>query len=225
MVVGSRRLLCEGLEALFRGVCPQQAVCAVTGAGAGMEQALHFRPDVVLIDLKLSEGGALAVARFVRSHCPRARFVFLDEVFHEGRLGAVLKFRAAGYITQDDSFARVLEAVRRVGCGGRAFCSAAEAHLVRVGGKLHCKTPADSAGLSRLTRREFEVLVLLAQGLTVKECAGHLNIAPSTADNHKSRLMAKLGVHKVVDLVHLAIREGLLEPSRDRLAGTQTSDA
>jgi DNA-binding CsgD family transcriptional regulator/nucleotide-binding universal stress UspA family protein len=61
-----------------------------------------------------------------------------------------------------------------------------------------------------LTAREAEVLVYLAQGLTVKECARVLRLSPSTIDNHKSRMMRKLNLHRMVDLARIAVREGLL---------------
>lgn len=61
-----------------------------------------------------------------------------------------------------------------------------------------------------LTPREIEVLVYLAQGLSVKECARVMGRSPSTIDNHKTRLMRKLGMHRVVDLARFAVREGLI---------------
>jgi len=61
-----------------------------------------------------------------------------------------------------------------------------------------------------LTPREVEVLVYLAQGLSVKECARVMRRSPSTIDNHKTRLMRKLGMHRVVDLARYAVREGLI---------------
>ncbi|HEY5313151.1 MAG TPA: LuxR C-terminal-related transcriptional regulator, partial [Pirellulales bacterium] len=67
----------------------------------------------------------------------------------------------------------------------------------------------EPASLGQLTRREFDVLLHIAQGYTVKQCAEALGISPSTADNHKSRLMRKLRVHKTVDLARLALRCGL----------------
>ena len=210
LLIGSRRLLCQGLEALFCRARGWRQVCAVVGAEQGIRRAVDFRPHVVLIDLRLPDGGALAAARAIRLQCP-ARLLFLDDTFHESRVRAVLSLRGAGYFTQDDSFETLVDGVRRVAHGGSAFSPAAELHLVRVCGKPRWKARSENAGLVQLTRRELEVLVLLAQGLTVKQCAEQLHICASTADNHKSRLMARLGLHKVVDLVHLAIREGLLE--------------
>lgn len=223
LLIGGRRLLCQGLEALFCRARGWRHVCAVVGAEQGIRRAVDHRPHVVLIDLRLPDGGALAAARAIRSQCP-ARLLFLDETFHESRVRAVLSLRGAGYFTQDDSFETLVDGVRRVAHGDSAFSPAAEPHLVHVCGRPHWKAPSGSDGLVRLTRRELEVLVLLAQGLTVKQCAEQLQVSASTADNHKSRLMAKLDLHKVVDLVHLAIREGLLERSDSPGTGVRLAD-
>ncbi len=64
--------------------------------------------------------------------------------------------------------------------------------------------------LASLTPRETDVLVNLAKGNSVKQCAKALGIGTSTVGNHKTRLMKKLNVHKTVELVHLAMREGLV---------------
>jgi DNA-binding NarL/FixJ family response regulator len=62
-----------------------------------------------------------------------------------------------------------------------------------------------------LTPRETELFTLLAQGLTIKKCSERMGITVNTADNHKTRLMRKLGIHKTVELARLAVREGLIE--------------
>ena len=72
------------------------------------------------------------------------------------------------------------------------------------------KRPGGERLHARLTPRETEVLVYLAQGLSVKECARVMRRSPSTIDNHKTRLMRKLGMHRVVDLARFAVREGLI---------------
>jgi DNA-binding NarL/FixJ family response regulator len=64
--------------------------------------------------------------------------------------------------------------------------------------------------LACLTPRETDVLINLAQGSSVKQCAKKLGIGASTVGNHKSRLMKKLNVHKTVELVHLAVRAGIV---------------
>ena len=219
LIVAGRRLMGQGLEAMFFEAGSCRSVCVETDARRALGRVLELKPDVVLIDLRLPSGDAFGLARSIRIRCPSARLIFLDDSLHKGRLRTALKFCGAGYFTQEDSFETLQEAVLQVAAGRWAFSESAVPHIDQADGKPLCKPPADNPGLGKLTRRQIEVLTLLSHGMTVKQCARQLRISPSTVDNHKSRLMARLGVHKSVDLVRVALQEGLLEerlePCRD----------
>ena len=75
---------------------------------------------------------------------------------------------------------------------------------------LRLKHTGDEPSLAQLTSRELQIMELLAMGYSVKQSADHLSLAESTIDNHKSRLMKKLDLHKTVELTHKAIKEGLV---------------
>jgi DNA-binding NarL/FixJ family response regulator len=96
-----------------------------------------------------------------------------------------------------------------VSSGVRVFTPTIAERLVLSGSGVQLLPPVNQL-VSNLTPRELEMLVRLAQGYSVKQCASSLGIGNSTAGNHKSRLMKKLGVHKSVELARLAIREGLI---------------
>lgn len=88
---------------------------------------------------------------------------------------------------------------------------AADVPVMCAGPPTQEPSARDQGGLHELlTPREIEVLVYLAQGLSVKECARVMKRSPSTIDNHKTRLMRKLNIHRVVDLARLAVREKLV---------------
>jgi DNA-binding NarL/FixJ family response regulator len=100
--------------------------------------------------------------------------------------------------------------VLQIRAGRTAFCPAADQYLVHTKSGLRFDPPATGSPLEKLTPRELEILLHLADGLSVRRCAERLRLSESTVDNHKSRLMRKLDVHNVVELVRLAAREGLL---------------
>lgn len=211
LIVAGRRLLGQALEALIRqaGCCDD--VCVELGVERAVERAAEANPEVVLIDLRLPGGDPFGLAQSIRACCPQSRLLFLDDSLNKGRLQAALRFAEAGYCTQDDSFDELRKALLLVASGNWAFSATAAPHIDQSNRRPRCKASSNIPGWSRLTRRQLEVLALLSEGLTVKQCARRLQIAPSTVDNHKTRLMTRLGVHKVVDLVRLAIQEGLLE--------------
>jgi DNA-binding NarL/FixJ family response regulator len=208
LLVVARRLIAEGLEALFRQQPDWQAALA-----GNVEEALvcveQQCPEAAMVDLSLSDGGAFFLFQQLRSRGSKVRVVFLDDSVHPCRLAAVQSLRAAGYFTLRDSFASILAGLRQVLAGRTVYSVSPEA-----GAGFPSGPPASgdvASPLSRLSRREMEVLIHLARGLTVKECAEHLHLSPNTVDNHKARLMSKLGLHRSTDLVRLAIREKLIE--------------
>ena len=120
---------------------------------------------------------------------------------------------AAAYWTKESPFAGILSAVGEVLAGRQSFCPAVQQHLVVTPRGLRYDPPPHRSSLALLTARELQVLGLLAQGLTLKQCAQHLGLAGNTVENHKTRAMKKLGIHKVTDLVRLALQEGLASPT------------
>jgi len=172
--------------------------------------ARRFQPTVVVLDASLPGGTWREVAQLLRREIPTCGLLLLDDTLRPWNLKEAIEFPRVGYWTKCDSAQEVIEAARAVAVGEGTFCAQAKRFLISSEGKLRFRAlPADSP-LARLTRREQEVLVHLAQGHSIKECARRLDLAHSTVDNHKSRIMKKLGVHKLVDLVRLALREGLV---------------
>jgi DNA-binding NarL/FixJ family response regulator len=210
LILAGRVLWAEALAALFRQVAGCGEVETATDVDQAVGRAAGFRPDSVLLDWNLPGGAAVLAARLIRLECPHVGLVFLDDTVHASRVLATRRLRASGYFTQDEPFEALLAGIREVGSGGSAFCPSAEQCLASAARRESGGPSIEQPGFEKLTRRELEVLVHLARGLTVKQCAAKMALAPSTVDNHKSRLMHKLGVHKAVDLVHVAIRENLV---------------
>jgi DNA-binding NarL/FixJ family response regulator len=121
-----------------------------------------------------------------------------------------LKQQADGFLTKSCRFSEVREAIQNAVRGSPAYCTDVNRYVLRTSRGLRFNRAAISSPLATLTQRELEITILLAQGLSTREVASQLDTAVSTVDNHKSRLMRKLGVHKVVDLATMAVREGLL---------------
>ena len=186
-------------------------VAAASGVEEAGPLAQRFGPDVVSIHPGLSDATPFEAAERIFSHCPTARLLFLDDSVREIHVRAALQVGAWGYWTKHASFDRIVTAVRRVAAGHKSFCPAVRRILVATPDGLRLDPCPRCPSLGGLTRREIEVLLYLARGLTVRQCAERMQLAQSTVDNHKSRLMKKLGVHKGVELAVLAIREGLLD--------------
>ena len=205
LIVNSRALDCTGLKTMFQTVWYVEEVVTATGAEEAVRRARKFRPDVVLMDITLPPPGALEAARQLQSGVPGSRVLFLDDSVRPAHVRGVLAVGGLGYWTRHATFEEIVEAVRLVAAGRSTFCPAAQQYLVET------PSGANGTACATPTPRELEVLMHLAEGRSVKECARRMDLAHSTVDNHKSRLMKKLGTHNLVELVRTAVREGLLD--------------
>ncbi len=209
LIVDDHGLGREGMLALFctveniraEAIEPREAVWA----------ARRFAPEIVLIDLSFSDGLLFDTAESILRQSDSTRVMFLDQTLRPGHLSMAIAAGAHGYWTRRASFDQLCEAVRRVAAGQFSVCPAGKRYVVHSGGRMKFDLTAAGTPLARLTRRERQVLVLLAKGFTLNGTAERLELSPSTIDNQRSTLMKKLDIHKTTDLVRLALREGLIK--------------
>ncbi len=203
-------------EALARLIGASAGIEVVAMAGNVAEAILYaeeLQPDVVLMDV-LEDAGVFEGIGAICQRCPRVKLVVLDEAPRDAHVRAALRINAAGYLTKHQPLVEIEAALRRVVRGDRVFAPEIARRLVLTSDGVQLTADAGESAISRLTPRETDVLIYLAQGQSVKQCAKLLGIGVSTVGNHKSRLMKKLDIHKTVELSRLAIREGLVPDGR-----------
>jgi DNA-binding NarL/FixJ family response regulator len=206
LIVDGQRLVAHALESLLRERVAVSAIAVATGWVQAAEAAAQLRPNVVLVDPFLPEVIRFQSIRSFAAAHPSARLVFLDGSFRPVILRIAIALDACGYWSKQASVEQIAEALPMAAAGIWTACPEAAGYVGRVRGRIRFRRPPE---MSLLTHREIEVLCLLAQGLSVKESATRLRISPNTIDNHKSRLMKKLGLHRLSEVVLWATREGL----------------
>lgn len=197
----------QGLVSILAGSGDCQVVAEAADGAEALELARSTSPDVAVVDLGMPRLSGLEVVRRIHEELPRTRVLVLTMHEEEEYVLHLVRAGAAGYLVKDSAASELLEAVRalrdgRTYFGQHAAKVLAEQYL-RPGGP-----PEDPYGA--LTPREREVLHLVADGKTTKEVAQSLGISPKTAENHRTRLMEKLGVHNTAELVRYAVRRGLV---------------
>ncbi len=168
-------------------------------------------PDVVVIDADSSGGDVIAAIGAIRRMWPAARVILLMTRVRDGVLGAVQSMGVDGVVTKYDSLETLRRAIDHALGGGRFYSRRVRARFV-TGRNAHSRSGDGKLSPPRITPRELDVIRHIALGRTVKETAKSLALAAPTVDNHKTRLMAKLGVRTGVQLVRYAIGEGIIEP-------------
>lgn len=163
-------------------------------------------PDVVLMDLRMPRLDGVSATRSLSSRFPLIRVVILTSFGEVERVHAALAEGAAGYVLKDAEPAELAAAIRAAAAG--------EVHLdAAVAGQLARRMTAPRTGVSALTTREREILVLVAQGHSNQEIADRLVISERTARTHVSSVLAKLQLTSRTQAALLAVREGLISPA------------
>lgn len=163
----------------------------------------EIEPDVVVLDVSMPGMGGIEGLRRLRSRYPAARVLLLSMYDDPAFVARAMKIGAMGYISKNSAADSLVAAIGSV-LGGRQYFSADIAEQMQSEGKDY-----DSDTLA-LSTREFEIFRLLAEGRSVSVIADDLNLSPKTVSNHRSRLMEKLNLKTTAELVHFAIRQGIV---------------
>ncbi|MCG8449303.1 MAG: response regulator transcription factor [Pirellulales bacterium] len=210
LLILANSLDCRGLTTLFSMHQRVEVLEASADADFSFARCHRLSPQLLVVDPKVSSDVIDRAAEMVRSSYTQ-HVIVLDDRVHEGRLAAVLKLPAVSYFTRHTSFEDLLNATLEIADRGERMFDIDVAHRIRRTPQgLQLDQPPGQPSIARLTERELQVMGLLAQGRSVRDCAEHLQLAESTIDNHKSRMMKKLHIHKAAEITHVAIRDGVI---------------
>lgn len=159
-------------------------------------------PDIVVMDISMPGMGGLEGLRRLRCKHPDARVLLLSMYDDRAYVARALKMGARGYLSKNSAAEALPTAVSEVLAGGYYFEDGPGRGMQRDD-----DTDTDILGLSA---REFEIFRLLAEGRGVGDIASSLNLSPKTVSNHRGHLMDKLKLKTTAELVHFAIRQGLV---------------
>jgi len=185
---------------------PDMEIVGEAGNGReAVETADKLRPDVVVMDVAMPELNGIEAARRLVDSMPHAKVLALSMHKDSVYVREILRAGARGYLLKDSVAADLVAAVRAV-ASGQSWLSPAVSNAVLDDYRRHVTNPIDL-----LTSREREVLQMLAEGKTNKEIAGVLNLSVYTVDAHRGRIMEKLNLHSINELVRFAVRNGLID--------------
>jgi len=183
-----------------------ELVASVSNGNELLEAARRLRPDLIVADLTMPELGGVEALRTLKSEGITARFVVLTVHVDATLAAEALRAGAMGYVVKQAA-GEELEQALRLALAGRTYLSPLLSdEAVR---QLADGTPSPG---DALTRRQREVLRLLAEGRRVKEIAAQLGLSVRTVETHKYEVMHQLELDSTVDLVKFAIRRGIVVP-------------
>ena len=193
----------------FRMILEAQPDMEIAGeAGNGREAvtlAEELKPDIVVMDVAMPELNGIEATRRLAASLPHTRVVALSMHKDSVYVREILRAGARGYLLKDSPPADLLSAIRSV-ASGQSYLSPGVSNAVLDDYRRHVTNPIDL-----LTTREREVLQMLAEGKTNKEIAGILNLSVYTVDAHRGKIMEKLNLHSIGEMVRFAVRHGLID--------------
>jgi DNA-binding NarL/FixJ family response regulator len=229
LVVDDHPLVIEGVRSLLSG----QGEVQLVGQAQSLSEARAFLEkhasdiQVVLLDIRLQDGLGIDLAREIRQKYPHIQVIALTMYDSEAYLEAIIKAGARGYLLKNTSRDELVKAIKAV-LEGRYYFS--EGIHDTIGQRLSSEkavTPAapvsaDTSKSIRLTKRERQILELVAKELNNVQIAAQLNLSPRTIHTHRRAIMQKLGVRNTAGLIRQAIELGLLPGKQDHAGNNHT---
>jgi DNA-binding NarL/FixJ family response regulator len=174
---------------------------------AAIEMIIERRPDVVLLDVHMPDGGGLRVLREVLSRCDDVRFLALSVSDAAEDVIAIVRAGARGYVTKNISGEELVEAIWRLRAGDAVFSPRLAGFVLEAFSGdpvLSDQTSSGDPELDQLTSRERQVLRLIARGYAYKQVGVELEISPKTVETHVSSVLRKLQLSNRYQLSHWA---------------------
>lgn len=208
LLVDDHRLVREALRDALAKEPDIDVVGEAGDASTAFERARSLRPDIVVLDIGLPDMNGIEAATKLKEEVGvNAKIVALSAYSDRRFATEMLRAGAASYVTKSSVGAELIRAIRAVAGGQTYICPEVAGALVSGmrNGQERNETP-------RLSRREREVLRLIAEGTRSPSIAGQLHISLGTVEVHRRNIMRKLGLRTVADLTRYAVREGLVLP-------------
>jgi DNA-binding NarL/FixJ family response regulator len=206
LVADDHELVRRGIRGLLRARRGWTVVGEAMNGREAVEKAEKLKPDVGILDISMPDLDGLQATRRIRQAIPTTEVVVLTMHESDQMVRRVLEAGALGYVLKSDLATHLVKAVEYVSAG-KPFLTPRVSDIV-LKGFLKTGNPSDPTEHSRVrpTPREVEIIRLVAEGKTNKEIAAELGITVRTVETHRAKIMLKLGLHSLAELIHYAIR-------------------
>lgn len=210
MLVDDHDLIRYGLSRLLEDQSGIEVVEEASSGEQALEKIRAAKPDVVLMDINMPGiGGFEATSRMSKSY-PESKVIVLT-VHSEGPLPKrILEAGAVGYLTKGCPVDEMVDAIKKVNSGKRYIAPSIAQQLALS------MLPGEESIIDVLSQRELQVLIMISRGMRTNTISEKLSLSPKTVSTYRKRLHDKLNVSNDVEMMHLAIKHGLLEEEESK---------
>jgi DNA-binding NarL/FixJ family response regulator len=206
VIADDHTIVRDGLKHLLGAAGDIEVVGEARNGNEALERVRALAFDVLLMDMSMPGKSGIELIRQVHVEKPKLRILVLS--MHEEHQYAVRAIRAgaAGYLTKESATLQLVEAIRKVAAGG-AFISAEVAQQLALGAMPGAEGPLHA----KLSDREYQILLLIAEGKSISEIAEQLFLSVKTVSTHKSNILQKMNLTTQGELIRYAITNNLVE--------------
>lgn len=205
LIVDDHKIVRDGLRILIDKQNDMDVVAEAEDGQVAIKLAKKLTPDIVIMDITMPGMNGIDATRRIISENPAVKVIALSMHSDKRFVTGMLEAGASGYLLKDCAFNELAGAIRRV-CSNHLYISPGipDAVAGSVAGSIQSSKPAT------LTKREGEILRLLADGKTTRQIAAILKISSSTIQTHIRNIMLKLDLSSTAELIKYALKEGII---------------
>jgi DNA-binding NarL/FixJ family response regulator len=212
LIVDDHTLFREGLRAIIERGPGYEIIGEAGNSRQGLQMVEKYKPDLALVDISLPDRSGIELTRDIVKLSAKTRIMIVSMHSKTDYIVKAFQAGATGYVIKESAAAKLLQGIGAV-LKGDYFMDAAVSQKVveKLAGIKEKKVKVTNAAYDTLTPREQEVMIQVAEGLSTNEISERLFISPKTVENHRSRIMQKLGLHSTIELVRYATKLGLID--------------
>jgi DNA-binding NarL/FixJ family response regulator len=207
LIADNHKIFREAVGSLLSNEPDMEVVGVAEDGRNAVQLARELQPNVITMEISMPNLNGIDATRQITHEMPKVKAIALSACRDKRSVREMLKAGASGYVTKECAFEELIAAIRDVASNQIYLCS--QVSKVVIDGFINRLSKGDDSVYSVLTRREREVLQLIAEGKSTKVIAKELGVSAKTIEWHRSQLMKKLGIQSIAELVKYAINEGL----------------
>ena len=207
VIADDHTLMREGLKRIFEGNDEITVVGEAIDGFSVISQVRKGGFDMLLLDLSMPGRSGIDLIRQIRTEAPKLPILVLTMYEEEQYAVRSIRAGAQGYLTKESAGDQLVNAIKKV-ASGRPYISMEVAEQLALG----IMTPEKEMPHTQLSDREFEVFNLLASGKSITDIGAQLHLSVKTVSTHKSRILTKMGMHSLAEIVQYAVPQNLLAP-------------
>lgn len=207
VIADDHTLMREGLKRIFEGNDEITVVGEAIDGFSVISQVRKGGFDMLLLDLSMPGRSGIDLIRQIRTEAPKLPILVLTMYEEEQYAVRSIRAGAQGYLTKESAGDQLVNAIKKV-ASGRPYISMEVAEQLALG----IMTPEKEMPHTQLSDREFEVFNLLASGKSITDISAQLHLSVKTVSTHKSRILTKMGMHSLAEIVQYAVTQNLLAP-------------